>query len=68
MVTKSNRSRAARFTEGPEGQEEWEKWFAKQPSSFQNTWDENTDKYGDMLKNANAYAAHEARLRQRKAR
>lgn len=52
MPPKSNRVKISRFTEGPEGQEEWEKWFAEQPDSFQDTWDEHTDQYGDKFKAA----------------
>lgn len=52
MPPKSNRVKTSRFTEGPDGQEEWEKWFAEQPSSFQDTWDEHTDQYGDKFKAA----------------
>ena len=33
------------------GTKEFEEWKAKQPASFQEEWDENTEKYKDVVKN-----------------
>lgn len=47
----------ARFTEGPEGQREFQDWKEKQPEEFQQEWDQNTEEYGDKFKTAAARGA-----------
>lgn len=47
----------ARFTEGPEGEREFQDWKEKQPEEFQQEWDRNTEEYGDKFKTAAAKGA-----------
>jgi len=40
-------NRSARFSKGPKGRKEFEKWFKDQPQDFQEEWEENKD---DLVK------------------
>jgi len=41
-----------RFTEGPEGEKEFQAWLSKQPKAVQDDWKKNKEKYKDKFKSA----------------
>jgi hypothetical protein len=43
------RAKAARFSEGPEGEKEWKAWFNQQPKSFQDEWKSENEKHRDQF-------------------
>ena len=54
----------ARFTEGPEGEKEFDEWMEDQSEDFQEDWEENTDKYEDKFKNAYFKGRKQSKARQ----
>jgi len=48
----------ARFSEGPEGEREFQDWFEDQPEDFQQEWEANTEEYGDKFKTAARSGTH----------